>query len=154
MGVNVGAMIAPLWCGLVGNTGHPEDFKWGFLSPCIGMLIGASVFQVFKNKNLRTPDGKPVGMPPVSSTKQEETKATASSTSYKRISIAAFFGVILFLLFSINWESFNNPSIGYFEGILLLGNMNYHPPISLQCMSAIVCHLTNHVNGMSGSISR
>ena len=131
--------------------------KHSFTQPLmfIGLgAFGASVFQVFKNKNPRTPDGKPVGMPPVSSTKQEETKATASSTSYKRISIAAFFGVILFLLFSINWESFNNPSIGYIEGILLLGNMNYHPPISLQCMSAIVCHLTNHVNGMSGSISR
>lgn len=27
MGVNVGSTIAPLVCGLVGNTGHPEDFN-------------------------------------------------------------------------------------------------------------------------------
>lgn len=125
MGVNVGAMIAPLWCGLVGNTGHPEDFKWGFLSSCIGMLIGATVFQIFKNKYLRTPDGEPVGMPSVPFTKQKETKAAVSSTSYKRISIAAFFGVILFLLFSINWESFSNPGIGYFEGADWIGAMIY-----------------------------
>lgn len=32
MGVNVGSTLAPLVCGLVGNTGHPEDFKWGILS--------------------------------------------------------------------------------------------------------------------------
>lgn len=27
MGVNVGSTLAPLICGLVGNTGHPEDFN-------------------------------------------------------------------------------------------------------------------------------
>ena len=31
MGVNVGSFIAPLWCGFVGDTGNPSDFKWGFL---------------------------------------------------------------------------------------------------------------------------
>ena len=103
MGVNVGAMIAPLWCGLVGNTGHPEDFKWGFLSSCIGMLIGATVFQTFKNKYLRTPDGKPVGMPPVALVDQPQNKEgkTSSTPSTKRISIASLFGIILVLIFSI-----------------------------------------------------
>lgn len=70
MGVNVGATIAPLWCGLVGNTGHPEDFKWGFLSACIGMLIGAAIFQFYKEKYLVTPDGKPVGNPPLQKPRQ------------------------------------------------------------------------------------
>lgn len=64
MGVNVGSTIAPLVCGLVGNTGHPEDFKWGFLSACIGMVLGAGVFQLFKNKYICDPDGNPVGMVP------------------------------------------------------------------------------------------
>ena len=27
MGVNVGSTLAPLICGLIGNTGHPEDFS-------------------------------------------------------------------------------------------------------------------------------
>ena len=126
MGVNVGAMIAPLWCGLVGNTGHPEDFKWGFLSSCIGMLIGATVFQVFKNKYLRTPDGKPVGMPPAASAvKHEAAETPASGTSHKRISIAAICGLILFLLFSFNWESIGNPSIGWFEGADWIGATIY-----------------------------
>ncbi|HEY1088694.1 MAG TPA: oligopeptide:H+ symporter, partial [Archangium sp.] len=31
MGINLGAFIAPLLCGAVGDTGRPEDFRWGFL---------------------------------------------------------------------------------------------------------------------------
>ena len=30
MGINVGGAIGPIICGLVGDTGHPEDFKWAF----------------------------------------------------------------------------------------------------------------------------
>lgn len=64
MGVNVGSTLAPLVCGLVGNTGHPEDFKWGFLAACIGMILGATAFQIFKNKYICDPDGNPVGVAP------------------------------------------------------------------------------------------
>ena len=64
MGVNVGSTLAPLICGLIGNTGHPEDFKWGFLAACIGMILGAVVFQIFKNKYICDPDGNPVGIAP------------------------------------------------------------------------------------------
>ena len=39
MGINVGGMIGPFICGLVGNTGNPDDFKWAFLAGAIGMLI-------------------------------------------------------------------------------------------------------------------
>ena len=129
MGVNVGAMIAPLWCGLVGNTGHPEDFKWGFLSSCIGMLIGATVFQLLKNKYLRTPEGAPIGMPPVfeNSVKNEKKAEGTISTpvSYRRISIAVVSSIMLILLFAINWESFNNPSIGLFEDVDWIGTVIY-----------------------------
>lgn len=128
MGVNVGAMIAPLWCGLVGNTGHPEDFKWGFLSACIGMLIGASVFHLFKNKYLRTPDGEPVGMPPtavaVPEKKAEEVPAKGQ-TSYRRMGIASVSALVLVLVFSINWGALGNPSIGWFEGTDWIGSFIY-----------------------------
>src|SRR5665213_677597 len=36
MGINLGAFIAPLLCGGLGDTGNPADFKWGFLAACIG----------------------------------------------------------------------------------------------------------------------
>ena len=129
MGVNVGAMIAPLWCGLVGNTGHPEDFKWGFLSACIGMLIGALVFQLLKNRYIVTPEGAPIGMPPVpqAATVPEAEKPVAkeNKVSYRRIIVAGLGTLVLLLLFSINWGSFSNPAIGIFEGTDWIGSMIY-----------------------------
>lgn len=62
MGINVGATIAPLWCGFLGDTGNPEDYKWGFLSAAIGMLFGVFMFELFKNKYLMTPEGEPIGI--------------------------------------------------------------------------------------------
>jgi len=64
MGINLGAAIAPLWCGFVGDTGHPADFKWGFLSAGVGMLISVVVFELLKNKYLCTPEGKQIGLLP------------------------------------------------------------------------------------------
>lgn len=64
MGINVGAMIGPLICGLVGNTGNPADFKWAFLAAGIGMLISVVTLQWLKNKYVVSPDGKPVGETP------------------------------------------------------------------------------------------
>lgn len=129
MGVNVGAMIAPLWCGLVGNTGHPEDFKWGFLSACIGMLIGALVFQLLKNRYIVTPEGAPIGMPPVpqAATVPEAEKPVAkeNKVSYRRIIVAGLGTLVLLLLFSINWGSFSNPAINIFEGTDWIGSMIY-----------------------------
>ena len=64
MGVNVGSFIAPLWCGFVGDTGNPDDFKWGFLSACVGMILGTVLFCAFKNKYIVTPEGAPIGTIP------------------------------------------------------------------------------------------
>ncbi len=78
MGVNVGAMIAPLWCGLVSNNESPEGFKWSFLSAAVGMLIGGLVFYCFKNKYLRDPEGYPIGGKPARTEKRD--KAEPSGT--------------------------------------------------------------------------
>jgi proton-dependent oligopeptide transporter, POT family len=64
MGINTGALMAPLVAGGLGDTGDPADFKWGFLAACIGMLISVFLFEGLKNKYLVSPEGKPVGMPP------------------------------------------------------------------------------------------
>lgn len=105
MGVNAGSMLAPLICGLVGNTGHPEDFKWGFLAACIGMLISATVFSALKHKYIADPDGTPIGLPP-----RKEDAATAASGTIKnekgnkRTLLMVAGTVMLTLLFSINWK--------------------------------------------------
>lgn len=64
MGVNTGSFFAPLICGYFGDTGHPGDFKWGFLAVCIGMLFGVLVFNRYKNKYLVTPAGDSIGVIP------------------------------------------------------------------------------------------
>lgn len=61
MGINLGALLSPVICGGLGDTGRPEDFKWGFLAACIGMLSSLAMFVTLKNKFLVTPDGQPIG---------------------------------------------------------------------------------------------
>ncbi|MDO9045652.1 MAG: peptide MFS transporter [Methanobacteriaceae archaeon] len=65
MGINMGALIAPLVVGLLGDTGNPADFMYGFLAAGVGMIIGLTVFVIGKNKYLITPDGDSVGATPV-----------------------------------------------------------------------------------------
>jgi POT family proton-dependent oligopeptide transporter len=64
MGINVGALFSPLVAGTLGETGDPSDFKWGFLSACIGMLVSTVIFYILKNKYLINPDGNAIGIEP------------------------------------------------------------------------------------------
>lgn len=65
MGINLGALIAPLVIGLLGDTGNPADFMYGFLAAGVGMIIGLGIFVFGKNKYLVTPEGESVGINPV-----------------------------------------------------------------------------------------
>ena len=121
MGVNVGSTLAPLVCGLLGNTGHPEDFKWGFLAACIGMLLGATVFQLFKNKYICDPDGNPVGMAPaVSHEKKQQAQQSPASNSRTWLMVACT--VALTLLFSVNWNTMDK---GIFADADWIGSLIY-----------------------------
>ncbi len=64
MGINVGGIFGPFICGLVGNTGNPDDFKWAFLVGAIGMLLSVITFHRLKGKYIVSHDGKPVGAVP------------------------------------------------------------------------------------------
>jgi len=64
MGINIGAFLAPLVAGGLGDTGNPADFRWGFLAAAIGMAVGTMVFQLFKNKHIVDADGHALGLPP------------------------------------------------------------------------------------------
>jgi len=64
MGINIGAFLAPLVAGGLGDTGRPEDFQWGFLAASIGMAVGTIVFQVFKDKHIVDANGHALGLPP------------------------------------------------------------------------------------------
>ena len=56
MGINLGAFFAPLVCGSM-------DFKWGFLTAGVGMLLGLVAFIMFQKKYLISEEGKEIGLP-------------------------------------------------------------------------------------------
>jgi len=64
MGVNVGSFAAPLICGYLGDTGNPNDFKWGFLASGLMTILTIILFETQKNKYLYSPQGEPLGIVP------------------------------------------------------------------------------------------
>ncbi len=109
MGVNVGAFIAPLLAGYLGDTGNPADFKWGFLAAAVGMFLSLILFIGWKNKFLIGPNGEQLGLVAASkmeSNKSEKDKAPAKSSSqnFKEFIIWAFGLVALFSLFHFAFE--------------------------------------------------
>lgn len=64
MGINVGGALGPFICGYVGDTGNPADFKWAFLAAAIAMVLGVVVFINLRDKYVKDPDGKLLGMKP------------------------------------------------------------------------------------------
>ena len=70
MGINLGAFIAPLITGGLGEVYDKEGlivpamFKWGFLAACIGMIISTIVFELLKNKYIIKPNGEAIGAKP------------------------------------------------------------------------------------------
>ena len=120
MGVNTGSFIAPIICGVLGDTGHPADFRWGFLAACIGMLLGVVVFYLGKDKYLQTPSGDPIGVIPNSrdikrnatdkqSTKIEEQIQVEAKSNTKT---AFLWGLIWIVLFSALYFLLDTDLIG------------------------------------------
>ncbi|HTL82364.1 MAG TPA: peptide MFS transporter [Bacteroidia bacterium] len=68
MGINLGAFIAPLLCGYLGErydaagNSLPEFFRWGFLAACFGMILSVILFIWLKNKYIVTPEGEQIGV--------------------------------------------------------------------------------------------
>lgn len=101
MGVNVGAFLAPLVCGFLGDTGNPADFKWGFLAASIVMLLSVLLFETQKNKYLVSPEGQPIGMKP---DKVEEKRDTVP-VSFRQIVVWIIAEILLFSLFMWIFDS-------------------------------------------------
>jgi POT family proton-dependent oligopeptide transporter len=83
MGINLGAFIAPLLCGYLGDTGNAGDYKWGFLAACVGMCLSLVFFIALKNKYIVTPEGEQIGDKPNSAreVKTETEKAPINVTA-------------------------------------------------------------------------
>lgn len=81
MGVNVGSFLAPLVCGYFGETGNPNDFKWGFLIAGIVTIFTMILFETQKNKYLIGPDGKALGIIPDAKKEQPKVAKTAQQSA-------------------------------------------------------------------------
>jgi POT family proton-dependent oligopeptide transporter len=64
MGINVGGMLGPFICGLVGNTGDPADFKWAFLAAGIGMLLSVLTLRMLQDKYIVDSNNVAIGVVP------------------------------------------------------------------------------------------
>ena len=79
MGVNVGSFLAPLVCGYFGETGNPQDFKWGFLIAAIVTVLTVVLFETQKNRYLIGPDGQQLGIVPDARKETEGTSVKAQT---------------------------------------------------------------------------
>ena len=111
MGINVGAFIAPLICGTIGegNWADLSPFKYGFLAACIAMLISVTIFVSLKDRYLHTPDGQGIGLKPVPVAKEvatgEEPARKANSPLRLWLCIAGL--LVLLWLFGRGATDFN-----------------------------------------------
>ncbi|MCY3795943.1 MAG: peptide MFS transporter, partial [Gammaproteobacteria bacterium] len=98
MGINVGALLAPLIAGTLGET---VGWHWGFGSAAIGMILGITLYQTFRSRYLEG-----IGLPPKAEAKpvgETEPRPPLSRVEWQRI------GVILVLAFIANiafWAAF------------------------------------------------
>ena len=84
MGVNVGSFLAPLVCGYFGETGNPQDFKWGFLIAAIVTVLTVVLFETQKNRYLIGPDGQQLGIVPDACKETESTSVKAQTPEEAR----------------------------------------------------------------------
>lgn len=99
MGINAGALLSPLICGTLGDTGNNADFRWGFLAACVGMLLSLLIFVSLKNKYLVTPNNEAIGIKPNLQREQHTPITTDNKTLLKELGIWAIAAVALFFLF-------------------------------------------------------
>ncbi|MEO6721038.1 MAG: peptide MFS transporter [Ferruginibacter sp.] len=99
MGINLGGMLGPIICGLVGQTGNPGDFKWAFLVGCIAMLLSLVVQRLYHNKYVKSPDGRILGETPQHTPVNDPTKLGHQPAPFSKAwlnPVFIIFGMLLF----------------------------------------------------------
>lgn len=119
MGINLGAFFSPLICGTLGDTGIVGDFRYGFLTAGIGMVISIISFELLKNKHLVSAEGEPLGMP----------KAKMPMSMWGIIAVIA---LAMFALFKFKSQISFDPI-----GILIYGAMVVMPIVILSDKSLV-----------------
>lgn len=110
MGINMGAFLAPLTCGAIGEN---EGWQYGFLTAGIGMLLGYLVFLWGKN----TGTFGEIGITPDELPKENVVKIIPNSI---------FPYLVMVLMFGLSWVLIiNNDIVDVLLGILAIGIIGY-----------------------------
>ncbi len=123
MGINLGAVIAPLIVGLLadnvfattyvdanGVTQITHGYRYGFLAAAIGVLLGQLLFVFLSNKYLGNIGMEPKGAAKVAETTTEEVKIPLTRQEKERIAVIFiffFFAVFFFAGMEQAGASFN-----------------------------------------------
>jgi POT family proton-dependent oligopeptide transporter len=125
MGINLGAFIAPLLCGFVGETENPADFKWGFLMACGGMILSVILFVLLKDKYIVTPEGVQIGTAP-NTARKEKVEVQSAPVSNKLAKIWGIIWILLLILFYVllEFERIQKIEWNKFSEVILALNWN------------------------------
>lgn len=87
MGINLGAFVSPLICGSLAETEDVNDFRWGFLVACVGMIFGVVTF-LFKSRSLLvSPNGQEIGGKP------QRTETSTQKSKFDVLSVLKFVAI-------------------------------------------------------------
>ena len=109
MGINIGALIAPLACGAFeGDFSNPGRFRWGFLVACIAITTSVIIFIKLKRHFLVTPEGVQIGLPPTKITSKDNKKYDSlTSNDYVHMLV-----IIILAVFTIAfWVAFGQAAV-------------------------------------------
>ena len=114
MGVNIGALLAPLVCGIFeGSFQDPGRFRWGFLIACIVITLSMVIFSLFKSQFLVTPDGQQIGLAP---SRRADIKQQAAAPLTRTVYVHMLVIVILAVFVIFFWAAYEQAgsSLTYF----------------------------------------
>ena len=104
--INVGGFLAPLALHFVVGDGDPSLYQYGFMVGAITIFIALAMFIALKNKYLRLPDGKPIGIEPISKNEhiikrkeEREVSEKLSSIEIDRLKVILFILIIITVFF-------------------------------------------------------
>lgn len=121
MGVNVGSFLAPLVCGYFGETGRPEDFKWGFLIAAVVTVFTVILFETQKDKYLTGPDGGQLGVAPGAGKGRPSAVQAAAPAGTRRTRNRLVLGALALVLAAAFYWIFGDDwiSIGIFTACIV-----------------------------------
>ncbi|MBQ7527218.1 MAG: peptide MFS transporter [Bacteroidaceae bacterium] len=110
MGINLGALIAPLICGIFeGDWSHPNRFMWAFLIASIVMVLSVAMF-MYKKKACEREDGRSTteNLHPVHEASEHEITNKEKNISVTKTGLSIVGSFLLVVLFASEATSFND----------------------------------------------